>query len=308
MSNKIKIVIAGIGGVGGYFGGLLAKAYAGIEPIEIYFLARGVHLKEIKAKGLKVIKGDIEFTARPFLATANAIEIGPADYIIICTKNYDLEDIITQLGPCIDEKTAILPLLNGVEAVQKIRSAFPNNLVPAGCAYIVSAIKEPGVVENMGNRQEIHFGLEGKTDKRLAKLEDIFKSAGIEATLSLEIAKVIWEKFIFLSCIATATSYFDKTVGKLLKEHLNTLKSLLGEVTAVALKNGIKVDTTIKDKALEHYAALPADATSSMHRDYLNHKPHTELSSLTGYVVRKAEKLHLKTPIFNEAYLALLAK
>jgi len=308
MSDKIKILIAGIGGVGGYFGGLLAKAYAGVENMEIYFLARGEHLEKIRNNGLKVIKGEVNFTARPFLATANTSEIGAVDYVVISTKNYDLEDIINQLKPCIANNTTILPLLNGVEAVQKIRSAFPNNLVPAGCAYIVAAIKEPGVVENMGNRQEIHFGLEGKSDKRLTKLEDIFKAAGIEATLSQEIAKVIWEKFIFLSCIATATSYFDKTIGKLLKEHLSTLTELLNEVTAIALKKGIKLDSTIKAKAIEHYTALPADATSSMHRDYLNHKPHTELSSLTGYVVRKAEKLHLKTPIFNKAYLALLAR
>ena len=73
-------------------------------------------------------------------------------------------------------------------------------------AYIVSAIVKPGVVENMGNRQEIYFGIDGKHEPRLKNLEDLFKFAGIEATLSTEISVLIWEKFIFLSSLASATS------------------------------------------------------------------------------------------------------
>jgi len=302
MANKIKIVVAGIGGVGGYFGGLLAKAYAEVKNIEIYFLARGKHLAQIQNNGLKVIKGEIAFTANPFLTTANTVEIGNVNYIIVCTKNYDLDAILLQLKPCINDETTILPLLNGVEAVEKIRNKFPKNLVPAGCAYIVSAIKELGVVENMGNRQEIYFGLDGRTDSRMVKLYDLLKFAGIEANLSQEISKVIWEKFIFLSCIATATSYLNKTVGKLLTENKNLLIDLIKEVTTVALKKGIEVDKDMQTKGLNHYETLPFNATSSMHRDYLNNKPETELNSLTGYVVKQAQQLNLVLPNFEKAY------
>jgi 2-dehydropantoate 2-reductase len=302
MADKIKIVVAGIGGVGGYFGGLLAKAYAEVKNIEVYFLARGKHLAQIQNNGLKVIKRGIAFTANPFLATANAVEIGNVNYIIVCTKNYDLDAILLQLKPCISEQTTILPLLNGVEAVEKIRNKFPENLVPAGCAYIVSAIKEFGVVENMGNRQEIYFGLDEEKDSRLTKLYDIFKFAGIEAKLSHEISKVIWEKFIFLSCIATATSYLNKTVGNLLTENKNFLIDLIKEVTTVALKKGIEVDEDMQAKALNHYETLPVNATSSMHRDYLNNKPETELHSITGYVVKEAQHLNLILPNFEKAY------
>ncbi|TKC04635.1 2-dehydropantoate 2-reductase [Pedobacter polaris] len=308
MTTKTKIIVAGIGGVGGYFGGLLAKAYAGNDNIEVYFIARGNHLEQIRNHGLKVIKGNIVFTANPFLATANAAEIGTADYIIVCTKNYDLDEILTEVTPCIDEQTTILPLLNGVEAAEKIRAKFPNNLVPAGCAYIVSAIKDPGIVENMGNRQDISFGLDNETDERLTKLEDLLKSAGIEATLSQEISKLIWEKFIFLSSIATATSYCDKTVGELLEEHRDLLKSLIDEVTAIALAKNIKVDEQTSIRAIAHYESLPFTATSSMQRDFNAKKLKTELNSITGYVVKEGEELNVATPLFKMTYLALLKK
>jgi len=308
MTNKTKIVIAGIGGVGGYFGGLLAKSYAGNDNIEIYFIARGKHLEKIESNGLKVIKGDIEFVAKPHLATNDVAKIGASDYIMISTKNYDLVEMLNQLSPCVTANTVILPLLNGVEAVEKIRTQFPNNLVPAGCAYIVSAIKEPGIVENMGNRQEIYFGLDNESDIRLSVLLDLFKSAGIEATLSNEISKIIWEKFIFLSCIATATSYYDKTIGQLLQDHKNELLDLLKEVTNIAKAKNITVDQNIGEKAMAHYSALPSSATSSMHRDFQSGSSQTELQSITGYVVKQAEKLNLKTPTFQKAYIALQSK
>ena len=302
MTNKIKIVVAGIGGVGGYFGGLLARAYAGNDNIEVYFLARGKHLAAIQENGLKVIKGEINFTAKPFLTTDDVNKIGEADFIIISTKNYDLAEILDQISPCVTKKTVILPLLNGVEAVEKIRAKFPDNLVPAGCAYIVSAIKQPGVIENMGNRQEIYFGLDNETDDRLQMLEDLLKSAGVEACLSDEISKLIWEKFIFLSCIATATSHLNKTVGELLQDYRTYLKQLIKEAIAIAKAKKIEVDEHTEQKAMAHYEALPFTATSSMQRDFDDQKPQTELNSITGYVVSLGKELNIATPKFEEAY------
>lgn len=305
MLDKTKIVIAGIGGVGGYFGGLLARSYAGDDHIAIYFIARGEHLVQIKNEDLKVIKGDIEFIAKPHLATDHPTEIGISDYIIVCTKNYDLAEILNQIEPCVGENTVIVPLLNGVRAVEEIRAKFPNNLVASGCAYIVSAIKEPGIVENFGSRQEIYFGIENAQNSQLAQLEEILKFAGIEATVSNQINTLVWEKFIFLSSLATATSYYNACVGKLLEEHLEDVKNLLKETTAIALAKQIKVDQNIVEKALKHYEALPYEATSSMQRDFESKKLKTELDSITGYVINEGKRLGIQTPTFDKAYFAL---
>ena len=52
---KKRIGILGLGGVGGYFGGLLAKAYFDSGTIEIVFIARGETKKAITANGLKIV-------------------------------------------------------------------------------------------------------------------------------------------------------------------------------------------------------------------------------------------------------------
>lgn len=85
--NSIKILIAGIGGVGGYFGSLLAKKYAKHETIQIYFLARNQHLKAIKSNGIKVTSGEKEWIAHPDLASDNPSDFGKIDVILLCTKS-----------------------------------------------------------------------------------------------------------------------------------------------------------------------------------------------------------------------------
>lgn len=306
MTDQIKIVIAGIGGVGGYFGGLLAKKYAN-STIQVYFVARGKHLEQIRQKGLTVVKGEQTFQARPYLATDRASEIGLADYVLICTKNYDLDTIIAQLQPCIGKQTVVLPLLNGIEGAERISTLLPQNTVASGCVYIVSAIKEPGVVENIGHQQKLFFGIDQVTDQRLDNLVGLLQHAGIEATLTSSISKIIWQKFIFLSSLATATSYFDQPVGQLLRANRETLTKLIAEVATLAKAKGISVDSDIMDKSMAHYETLPDTATSSMHRDFIA-KKQTELESLTGYVVRQGRLLGLDLATFEKAYAFLSQK
>lgn len=308
MSKKVKVVVAGIGGVGGYFGGLLAGKYENSDEVEIDFLARGEHLQQIRENGLKVIKGETEFIAKPFLATDNTNEIGIADYILICTKGYDLDGTIVQLKPCIGESTILLPLLNGVESVERIKRILPETTVWEGCVYIVSFLKEPGVIENGGHNQTLSFGLDNTSNDRLLFLEKLLLDAGIDTVLSDTISTIVWEKYIFIAAVATATSYFDCSVGKILEENSDTLCRLISEVTSIARAKKIAVDPEIETKTLNKLKVLPYETSSSMHRDFKNGKQLTELESLTGYVVRAGQEFNIKTPAFNEAYKLLLTK
>jgi len=308
MSKKVKIVIVGIGGVGGYFGGLLARKYENSDEVEINFLARGEHLEQIRKNGLKVIKGATEFIAKPSLATDNTNEIGVADYILICIKGYDLDATITQLKPCIGENTILLPLLNGVESVERIKKILPETIVWEGCVYIVSFLKEPGVIENDGHNQTLSFGLDNTSNDRLLFLEKLFQNAGIDTVLSDTISTIVWEKFIFIAAVATATSSFDCSIGRILEENSEVLLQLISEVTSIARAKKIVVDPEIETKTLNKLKVLPFETSSSMHRDFKNGKQHTELESLTGYVVRAGQEFGIEMPAFARAYNHLISK
>ena len=310
MQNKIKIIILGIGGVGGYFGGLLAQKYAGSEAVEVYFVARGEHLKQIQAQGLTLVENGEKTIAIPFFATDNPAEIGVSDYIFICTKSYDLAQSAALLKPCINENTILIPLLNGVSSVEILENQLPNAIILEACVYIVAQIQTPGVIINGGYIQKIFFGKKNFQPEKLIELEKLLRAANIEATFAENIETLVWEKFIFISPIASATSYFDCFIGELLdnEERKNVLACLLTEVIQVTLAKGISIDSEIFAKTWQKMESLPAKNTSSMHNDYKNGKKNTEMESLTAYVLKIGKELGVETPTFARIYEALLHK
>ncbi|MEX0291563.1 MAG: ketopantoate reductase family protein [Flavobacteriaceae bacterium] len=300
-NTKQKILIVGIGGVGGYFGGLLSKAYEQDDTIDIYFLARGAHLKSIQQHGLKVIRGTQEFTTRPQLTTDNPSQIGVVDFLMLCTKTYDLEAAIKSLSPCIDKTTVILPLLNGVDSTPRLKAIFPDNEVLSGCVYIISRIKAPGVVENFGNIQTLYFGTDQEHPDKYISFVELLKNANINTSYTEQIQKVIWEKFIFISATATATSYLDCTTGEILKDESKrtALIALIKEVAQVARSKKIDIADSIEEETLKKLERLPFETTSSMQRDFRQQR-RTEVESLTGMVVKEGLLRKSPTPTYQK--------
>ena len=304
-----KIVIVGLGGVGGYYGGLLARQYANDPTKEIYFVARGKHLKKVQQNGLTVITETGTFVVHPTLATDNASEIGIADYVIMTTKSYDLESTVAQIKPCIGKDTVILPLLNGIDISTRIRTLLPGTEVWEGCVYIVARLNEPGVVESSGNVHRFSFGYQNKTTERLLSFEKILKDAAIEATFHNDILLAIWTKFFFISSTATLTSYFDVSFGALLTDEIRktTLIKLMEELFLIAHAEGAKIEHGIINNIIKQLEKLPFDSTSSMHSDFKAGR-NTELKTLTGVVIELGKKHGIETPVYQKVYKDLSSR
>lgn len=300
---KTKILIAGLGGVGGYYGGLLARKYNNDVNIEINFLARGEHLRQIQQNGLKVITETDEFISIPSHATDNCSSLGHQDFILLSTKSYDLEQTIEQLKPCIKPETVILPLLNGADISQRIRKLLPEIEVWEGCVYIVGRLKSPGIVQSSGGVHDFFFGYNTSNREKLETVYNWLKSAGIKVTLSEDIRMIIWRKFIFISTTATLTSYYNVGFRDLLtdKERKETTIKYMKEVAALAIKEGVQFKNDIVETTLQHIERLPFDTTSSMHSDFLA-KRNTELETLTGIVIKLGKQYNVSTPTCESIY------
>ena len=302
----IKIAIAGIGGVGGYFGGLLAKYYQNSGKVQVYFIARGENEKAIRQHGLKVETPAGNFKATPALVTTDPTQIGQVDFLICCTKSYDLEQSLVQLKPCIGKSTVILPLLNGIDSLERIKSVYPEIEVWEGCVYIVSRLTAPGLVTVTGTSNSLFLGSTDGSEAKLNLALRIFREAGVNATLSGNIQQTIWEKYSFISPVATLTSYLDASIGAIVAnpDNLELLYSLLKELKQVAGAKGIQFPESIGQAITDKMTRLPYQATSSMHSDYQKGKA-TEVDSLTGYVVRLGNQLQIPTPTYTALYKAL---
>jgi 2-dehydropantoate 2-reductase len=306
MSEKTKIGILGIGGVGGYFGGKLAKYFAESDDLEIIFIARGENAKAIQTNGLKVITTNDEFIAKPNMVSTDPSEIGVLDYFVICTKAYDLEESISKYRDCIGEETVILPLLNGVNHAETIQKILPNAEVWNGCVFIVAKLQEAGIVKIDSEIRLLQFGSPSGNREKLERFAEIQKEAGVDFELSKDIDKTIWEKFIFISSLATITSFTDKHVGEVVKspEYMKLVEQLLAEVTNLARAKNINVAENIEEIASNRIRSSPPESTSSMHNDFKK-KGKTELETLTGYVVREAETFGIEVPTYGKLYAEL---
>lgn len=300
------ILFAGIGGIGGYFGGQMAHHYTSATDVKISFLARGEHARIMREQGLLLQTTKGEFRVQPALVTDNPAEIGQADFVLIATKSYDLAAMLAQLAPCIGPETVLIPLLNGVEHRATIAALRPETEVWNGCVYTIARLVGPGVVRESGGPGLIFFGAPDANTPKTALLQQLMADAGIRANVPADSVRTIWEKFFMISPLATLTSYLDKSVGAILADPRYTaqLQALFDELLAVAAAEGVDLPADIAAATLAKMAKFPYDSTSSMHSDY-QRGSRTELASLTGAVVAVAHLHGLPVPTYEQMYAAL---
>jgi 2-dehydropantoate 2-reductase len=305
--SKFKIAIVGIGGVGGFVGGKLAACFEDSESVQIVLAARGENEKAIRADGLKLITTNGEQLIKPKLAATT--EIGDADLLLLCTKEYDLEETVSTLKDFIGEQTVILPLLNGVDTAERIVKILPNAEIWQGCIYITSRLIAPGVVQEKGNICLIYFGNGKAKSEKSEFVETVFRQAEIDAHFAEDIEAKMWEKFVFISALAASTSYFNATIGGVLsnQEYKNLLDDLLAEIKRVAAAKKIGISEEAIRQKFDKLPGLPPEVTSSMHTDFSSGK-RAELQSLVGYVVEQAKELNVPTPVYDKIYGELAKK
>ena len=303
--NKLRIGIQGIGGVGGYFGGLLADKYHESENIEIVFITKPETKTLLQDNGLQLILPEGSKTI--FTHVLDAYEkTEPFDLLINTVKSYSLEESLLSIKHLIGRNTILMPLQNGIDAAQRMQKLFPNNIVLEACVYIVAQLTAPGVVQVNGNMRKLHFGSDAVSAMMLKYLEQLFTEAGIECYLSPDIKQVIWKKFIFVSSIASVTSYLDVVIGKVLedKNYRELLIKAMEEMQSIALAQNITLPESIIETTLSELEKLHYEATASMHRDFMAGRK-TEFESLTKYVSDAGKELGIETKVYDQMVEAL---
>src|SRR5512135_2032245 len=139
----MKIVIMGCGGVGGYYGGLLARA-----GHTVTFIARGDHLASIRANGLQVKSVHGDFEVKPAQATDNPNDIGPVELVLFCVKTPSTEQAVQMIRPIIATHTVVMSLQNGIDAAERIGASIGMEHMLGAATWISSAIESPGVVRH----------------------------------------------------------------------------------------------------------------------------------------------------------------
>ena len=299
----MRIAIIGAGGVGGYFGARLQQAGA-----EVGFVARGAHLEVLRRDGLKVESplGDIHLPR--VNATDNAADLGQADIVWLAVKLWDTESAIRSMKSVVGPATGIISFQNGVQKDDVLRQAFGDKAVMGGVGYIAANIDRPGVIKHTGTMQRLIFGeYDGSRSARAEALLDACTRGGINAELSDDIRRAIWEKFVFLVGLSGSTTTMRATIGPIRSNPRTRafLFDLMRETVAVGRALGVALPSDYADQRLSFVDSLPDTMTSSMHHD-LNGRKRLEVSWLSGSVVQLGDRTGLPTPM-NRAVWDVLA-
>ena len=298
----MRIGIMGSGGLGGYFGARLAAGGA-----DVHFIARGRHLDAMRQHGLRV-EGPKPLHVPRVQVTHDPGEVGVVDYVLFGVKLWDTEQAIAQMRPMVGPQTTVISFQNGVLKDDELRAAFPARQLMGGVSYVATTIEEPGVIRQTGPMQRLLFGeFDGSRSARGEALLADCLAGGIQAELSTNIVRDIWQKYVFLVGLSGTTASMRSMIGPIRSDPQTRafLSDVMAEVIAVARAHGVDLPDDQLRLAMERTDTVAPEMTSSMHHDLQRGNP-LEVRWLAGEVVALGRGKGVPTPC-NRAIADILA-
>ncbi len=318
----MKVAVMGAGSIGGYFGGMLARA-----GHDVTLIARGEHLDAIRRSGLHMQTESGDFTV-PCQATDTPAAIGPVDLALLTTKTYHNSAAIPAMAPLIKPgaanaghsdssdassstaATAILSLQNGIDSYLPLAEQFPQAITLPGAAYIEASRLGPGAVRQGGAVVRIVTGaMRGRPpahQHRAAAIAAAFRNAAVPAEAADDIAVTLWTKFLFIATMAGVTSLAREFLRELLPqpEWRKVIIGCMQEIATVARASNVKLPPDIVSSTLDYMESAQSAMRASMHSDLMAGRP-LELEALNGAAVRAGAAAGSPTPINDVIYAAL---
>ena len=300
----MKIAVMGSGGVGGFYGGRLAHA-----GYDVTFVARGAHLKAMRENGLLIeneAQGNIH--VKNVKVTDDPASIGPVDLVILAVKLWDTEAAARALKPIVGPRTGVLSLQNGVIKDDILRREFGAEALMGGVAYVGTHIARPGVILQTGTLQRLLFGeYDRRRSERAEQFLQALLKAGIQAELSDDIRRTLWEKYVFLVGLSSTTATMRSPIGPI-RDNPQTrafLLDIMKETVAVGRALGVDLPEDYAEQRLQFADSVAPAMDSSLHHD-LQHGNRLEVEWLAGGVVQLGKEAGVPTPL-NRAVWDVLA-
>jgi 2-dehydropantoate 2-reductase len=299
----MKIAMIGAGGIGGYYGGLLAQ-----EGHEVTFIARGAHLRAIRQNGLQVKSVFGDFQIKPACATDDPAEVSRADLVLFCTKTYHTDEAAQLAKPLVGPQTTVLSLQNGVDALERIGPVLGSEHMIAGATWLSSAIMAPGIINQISDFRRVVIGeIDGRVTPRVQAVHDAFRGTGVTTEISANIMGVLWTKLVFISAASGFGSLarLPMAAYRSVPETRSLITTLMRETAAVAAAHQIKLDPDVVEKSMAFMDQAGPAIKASMQLD-VEAGRHSELDSLIGVIGRKGRERGVPTPVADVIYGSLL--
>lgn len=294
----MKLMVSGIGGVGGYIAAVLCRYY----PKDVVLVARG-RRKDALTRGLVVHSAVLGEQVYHPAVTEQPASTGIQDVIFLCVKTFSLEEALTALLPCIDKHTIVVPVMNGIDHADRAAAILPAGRLVNSLIYITSSYDSEYAICHASPYARMRVDSpDAEAAEQICRL--LNHEGVMECTIPDDMKSALWKNYIINCAYNTITAYYRCTTRGLLEhaERLAQFQALLDEACAVAAAAGVRLPAELASEIFSnmmHYRN--ADATSSMARDAMAHRP-TELETFSGHLVRLADQLGVPVPVSKRFY------
>ncbi|AGK52197.1 ketopantoate reductase family protein [Bacillus sp. 1NLA3E] len=297
----MRILVVGAGAIGGYFGGRLME-----KGEDVTFLVRAKRKQQLEETGLIVesVNGNINLQVKTVDARDDA---GHFDVIFLSTKAYHLQGAIDNIRPFVGDETMIVPLLNGINHIEKLIEEFGSEKVLGGLCFIETTLNSNGKVIQTSPAHDLMFGeRNGEVTERVRKLEKTLSGTKANIRLSHTIIQDMWHKYMFITAVSGITTLMRAPIGPIRDETggQKTISNLLNEITKIMLKIKAPIAESIEAIQLEKMNGLGYSMKSSMQRDMEKKMP-IEADHLQGYLLKLAKEYEIQVPVLEVVYANL---
>ena len=307
--NKKQITIVGLGGVGGYFGFKINQFNEKDNEFSVSFVARNETYTIVKENGLTLLSPEhTESITKPTAVYQTISEINNPDLILICVKEYDLENVCKQLQHVITENTILFPLMNGADIYDRIRKIIPNNTILPSCVYVASHIKAKGVVEHKGKAGKIIIGKDpNHPSENVDWIINLLQNSKIDFDFKDNSFADIWTKFIFIASFGLVTAKHNSSIGTVCTDEIQKQEAtnIMLELKSIADKKGIILDDNIIQNTFDKAITFPFNTPTSLQLDINSKKENNELELFAGAIINYGKEVNIETPFTEKIYSEL---
>ena len=293
--NWPRVAVVGAGAVGGYFGGMLARAGA-----PVMMIGRAAFVEAVRTNGLLLDTLQFKETVRVEASTELEAARG-ADVILFCVKTTDTESTARSPAPLLSSSATVVSLQNGVDNADKIRTAGIDAL--SAVVYVAASVPQAAHIKHVGRGDLVV----GPRNSRTEKFAALFQRAGVGVRISDNIDGELWTKLIW-NCALNAISALGRAkYGQIAASEgaLKVVEAVVNEVLAVSAAAQIQLPGVETPQAglagALKIATQMSGAISSTGQDLMRGK-RTEIDSLNGYIARRGDELGLPTPVNHTLY------
>ncbi|WP_171041220.1 ketopantoate reductase family protein [Sinomonas susongensis] len=296
----MRILIAGAGATGGYFGARLVQAGR-----DVTFLVRQRRADQL-ARGLRLVSPGSEETIPVRALTAEQLDgDGPYDLVLLALKAGALESVLGQIGPAIGPETLILPFLNGMRHLELLNERFGEERVLGGSVRVVTLVEGDGAIRQVLPLAEIVLGAQpGGPAERAAAVGRELSVPGYDLQVTEQVLAAMWHKWGFIVAAGVGSILMRANFGEIasLPEGVEFIAAVLSETEAVLAAYGYPISDSSHQASLGMLAQPGLPFIPSLYRDFTGGGEH-EGEHLLGDFTARAGKAGVETPMTDLALL-----